>query len=151
SSRRRHTRSKRDWSSDVCSSDLNAAWWCPKRDQYQWLGRVRRPRCAHITESAVAPPSLTHSEHQFRACRKHQEPEFGFIRCGVALPRSITTSRHMSHRPVIGLEAVQSANHDIVVYCRPSLPRWHPSLRSAHSLLPESLRASQKWKRPEPK
>src|SRR5207249_6477849 len=26
SSRRRHTRSKRDWSSDVCSSDLTAAW-----------------------------------------------------------------------------------------------------------------------------
>src|SRR5207249_5516973 len=26
SSRRRHTRSKRDWSSDVCSSDLNAIW-----------------------------------------------------------------------------------------------------------------------------
>src|SRR5699024_11752908 len=25
-SRRRHTRSKRDWSSDVCSSDLVAAW-----------------------------------------------------------------------------------------------------------------------------
>src|SRR5699024_11656063 len=27
SSRRRHTRSKRDWSSDVCSSDLSATWW----------------------------------------------------------------------------------------------------------------------------
>src|SRR5699024_12595186 len=26
SSRRRHTRSKRDWSSDVCSSDLDPAW-----------------------------------------------------------------------------------------------------------------------------
>src|SRR5207249_6447468 len=26
SSRRRHTRSKRDWSSDVCSSDLNTGW-----------------------------------------------------------------------------------------------------------------------------
>src|SRR5699024_11300992 len=26
SSRRRHTRSKRDWSSDVCSSDLKLAW-----------------------------------------------------------------------------------------------------------------------------
>src|SRR5207249_5674404 len=26
SSRRRHTRSKRDWSSDVCSSDLDAAF-----------------------------------------------------------------------------------------------------------------------------
>src|SRR5699024_11865396 len=26
SSRRRHTRSKRDWSSDVCSSDLDPSW-----------------------------------------------------------------------------------------------------------------------------
>src|SRR5699024_11630659 len=26
SSRRRHTRSKRDWSSDVCSSDLTLTW-----------------------------------------------------------------------------------------------------------------------------
>src|SRR5699024_11413653 len=26
-SRRRHTRSKRDWSSDVCSSDLTGATW----------------------------------------------------------------------------------------------------------------------------
>src|SRR5207249_7484940 len=26
-SRRRHTRSKRDWSSDVCSSDLNHGAW----------------------------------------------------------------------------------------------------------------------------
>src|SRR5699024_11264175 len=33
SSRRRHTRSKRDWSSDVCSSDLaipkGSTVWCP--------------------------------------------------------------------------------------------------------------------------
>src|SRR5699024_9596887 len=27
SSRRRHTRSKRDWSSDVCSSDLEESYW----------------------------------------------------------------------------------------------------------------------------
>src|SRR5207247_5861303 len=27
SSRRRHTRSTRDWSSDVCSSDLLTGWW----------------------------------------------------------------------------------------------------------------------------
>src|SRR5437868_9882850 len=32
SSRRRHTRSKRDWSSDVCSSDLDVAR-SPRRDQ----------------------------------------------------------------------------------------------------------------------
>src|SRR5207249_6247223 len=35
SSRRRHTRSKRDWSSDVCSSDLPAA-----ADWATWLGHL---------------------------------------------------------------------------------------------------------------
>src|SRR5699024_12837459 len=30
SSRRRHTISKRDWSSDVCSSDLRRYWSCDK-------------------------------------------------------------------------------------------------------------------------
>src|SRR5699024_11308963 len=34
SSRRRHTRSKRDWSSDVCSSDLEDGYYSPI-DQYQ--------------------------------------------------------------------------------------------------------------------
>src|SRR5699024_11783462 len=48
SSRRRHTRSKRDWSSDVCSSDLENHIVClsrgahsledyPKRDDENWL------------------------------------------------------------------------------------------------------------------
>src|SRR5699024_11949811 len=36
SSRRRHTRSKRDWSSDVCSSDLGA--WNPLSEDFGgWL------------------------------------------------------------------------------------------------------------------
>src|SRR6266513_2792668 len=39
SSRRRHTRSKRDWSSDVCSSDLD-----PKSDI---------PRCVEITPATI--------------------------------------------------------------------------------------------------
>src|SRR5206468_5542567 len=30
SSRRRHTRSDRDWSSDVCSSDLEVGGWSPR-------------------------------------------------------------------------------------------------------------------------
>src|SRR5699024_11239873 len=38
SSRRRHTRSKRDWSSDVCSSDL-------RRDGLAWLRLT--PRSEH--------------------------------------------------------------------------------------------------------
>src|SRR6266550_3931765 len=39
SSRRRHTRCSRDWSSDVCSSDLLAghAWWAPLLLAGAWL------------------------------------------------------------------------------------------------------------------
>src|SRR5207249_6139885 len=41
SSRRRHTRSKRDWSSDVCSSDLETCrLQCPSPGPDLW-----RPRC----------------------------------------------------------------------------------------------------------
>src|SRR5699024_11954197 len=59
SSRRRHTRSKRDWSSDVCSSDLVLATrsvggcrllgimhlgWCPRVSLFELvLGRMARP------------------------------------------------------------------------------------------------------------
>src|SRR5207249_8418932 len=44
SSRRRHTRSKRDWSSDVCSSDLNGMMGLALLKNYNPFG---------------APPSLT--------------------------------------------------------------------------------------------
>src|SRR5699024_4565544 len=50
SSRRRHTRSKRDWSSDVCSSDLEVAKHPPtrlradsllaRRENWWWLPRI---------------------------------------------------------------------------------------------------------------
>src|SRR5207245_5805053 len=45
SSRRRHTRCYRDWSSDVCSSDLFLGDWdAPGRDQVLTLGfRERHP------------------------------------------------------------------------------------------------------------
>src|SRR5699024_11873305 len=42
SSRRRHTRSKRDWSSDVCSSDLQAV------DGAALLGAARLEQLHHI-------------------------------------------------------------------------------------------------------
>src|SRR5699024_6457527 len=45
SSRRRHTRSKRDWSSDVCSSDLPAK--AKKNDKYQ-IGLYIRDSAAGI-------------------------------------------------------------------------------------------------------
>src|SRR5438874_9712510 len=57
SSRRRHTRSLRDWSSDVCSSDLSAV------DQDIHLhcagGDNRRGhQCEHGTDAFVAPMKI---------------------------------------------------------------------------------------------
>src|SRR5438105_14777783 len=50
SSRRRHTRSTRDWSSDVCSSDLS--WTCTRRAG----SKCWRPK-SRVT-SSCAPPEL---------------------------------------------------------------------------------------------
>src|SRR5699024_6330753 len=55
SSRRRHTRSKRDWSSDVCSSDLLLF----ARDEALVLVRPAPPACA-----VCAVPSWPASHHQ---------------------------------------------------------------------------------------
>src|SRR5206468_8285264 len=53
SSRRRHTRSDRDWSSDVCSSDLQVRrrhWRFPHQ-------RCRRPSRSRADSAASVPPS----------------------------------------------------------------------------------------------
>src|SRR2546429_4255539 len=45
SSRRRHTRCSRDWSSDVCSSDLRLRFrWCAPRKTYPRLNLARTLR-----------------------------------------------------------------------------------------------------------
>src|SRR6266852_5372859 len=47
SSRRRHTSCYRDWSSDVCSSDLRIVSWDPDADRLRRLGeRARRAGAA---------------------------------------------------------------------------------------------------------
>src|SRR5437868_12753869 len=53
SSRRRHTISKRDWSSDVCSSDLHPYWFC-----YYVLYKVW-----HWAENMAAPLLMWQSMH----------------------------------------------------------------------------------------
>src|SRR5207245_8683079 len=50
SSRRRHTRCYRDWSSDVCSSDLTAFW----RTHPQCR---RPPVCPHARARRAVPPA----------------------------------------------------------------------------------------------
>src|SRR5437868_15225926 len=42
SSRRRHTRSKRDWSSDVCSSDLGRTFRCDRLSHTAMFGLLHQ-------------------------------------------------------------------------------------------------------------
>src|SRR6185312_14130229 len=51
SSRRRHTRSDRDWSSDVCSSDLE----CPSRYQRNSAPADSGPEVRSLQESTACP------------------------------------------------------------------------------------------------
>src|SRR5216683_6733008 len=70
SSRRRHTRSDRDWSSDVCSSDLLRG---PMKARLTWLEAVdpKGPEIAAMVEaltrrSVAVDPTLIASATKFR-------------------------------------------------------------------------------------
>src|SRR5699024_1886653 len=68
-SRRRHTRSKRDWSSDVCSSDLPSRISLPRSDRFSggkhsttaWKKQVKVRCPSHIFCSKTARPP--HAKH----------------------------------------------------------------------------------------
>src|SRR6266704_1849863 len=65
SSGRRHTRSKRDWSSDVCSSDLEGAAARP--------AQVRRPAYLALIRAVVAPRS--EERRVGKECRSRWSPD----------------------------------------------------------------------------
>src|SRR5699024_11773239 len=72
SSRRRHTRSKRDWSSDVCSSDLARA---------AFTGELERPGSHRVEEGGAAgrpiqAPAAVRSEERRvgKECRTRWAP-----------------------------------------------------------------------------
>src|SRR3712207_8296955 len=58
SSRRRHTRYWRDWSSDVCSSDLARSWhsWSSRRGER--VPEAQRDPGSETTASAQGPPGV---------------------------------------------------------------------------------------------
>src|SRR5690606_16681696 len=55
----RHTRFSRDWSSDVCSSDLGCSWkipWTPGRSE-DWCGCTRRKGSSALCTGCPLPTS----------------------------------------------------------------------------------------------
>src|SRR4249919_453958 len=70
SSRRRHTRFSRDWSSDVCSSDLTLG--CSKavdqdpdrRVQVEWDGKLKQPRPVSVQVVSADKPGILASLSQ---------------------------------------------------------------------------------------
>src|SRR5699024_11512019 len=76
SSRRRHTRSKRDWSSDVCSSDLygrsagDGQHWCSTVSSLAFIesiGVFVLPSCGLISQHQ-------HTEATFATVQLHTQP-----------------------------------------------------------------------------
>src|SRR5256884_3725400 len=62
SSRRRHTRCSRDWSSDVCSSDIAMAWPTHRAHEkvQEWLARPAREGWARSEEHTSELQSRLH-------------------------------------------------------------------------------------------
>src|SRR5699024_12580820 len=74
SSRRRHTRSKRDWSSDVCSSDLVfGKLRTSERGRIHRLVRDRTRRQNHGVRTSVGPDQRSHGLARESAQRRRSE------------------------------------------------------------------------------
>src|SRR5205809_8047909 len=72
SSRRRHTRCSRDWSSDVCSSDL---WGRLRKNLVAHAREIRLPNSC-LMNSSIIPPLPTRSEERRvgKECRSRWSP-----------------------------------------------------------------------------
>src|SRR6266496_2051478 len=93
SSRRRHTRSLRDWSSDVCSSDLQVAGLKrafnamvrevrESRDRIVYLEKISgwqevARRLAHEIKNPLTPMKLAFQQLEARWRKAPGDPEFG--------------------------------------------------------------------------
>src|SRR5438105_15316854 len=78
SSRRRHTRSTRDWSSDVCSSDLIHTGNRHRQFPAHWnlsKQRARRGNLRNITDAKRRQPRLRSEERRVgKECRSRWSP-----------------------------------------------------------------------------
>src|SRR5690606_41014962 len=74
SSRRRHTRFSRDWSSDVCSSDLSAI---AKEVQHRRTINERKPHLCFRPPAfypCLLPRSVNPALQRHRLCRNRRDP-----------------------------------------------------------------------------
>src|SRR2546429_5676281 len=87
SSRRRHTRCSRDWSSDVCSSDLtlvidtvgfnDKAWlpaFLPHTEQWHVVERYHRPDLAHLNIDVSIEDPRSEERRVGKECRSRWSP-----------------------------------------------------------------------------
>src|SRR5207249_8611574 len=94
SSRRRHTRSKRDWSSDVCSSDLHwkirskddlrvardSPTTCKTRSEERRVGKESRSRWGRAQEKKQAAVDALDRAKEHRSRRYHRHHDGRFVR-----------------------------------------------------------------------
>src|SRR5436309_13687638 len=78
SSRRRHTRFSRDWSSDVCSSDLAQPPGPERTQAFATAGRARGDGAAPPRAQNDAPPTARRSEERRvgKECRARWGPYY---------------------------------------------------------------------------
>src|SRR5690606_40107726 len=91
SSRRRHTRFSRDWSSDVCSSDLFMLWAeMPQGFDSQKLNRALLPH-----KIQIAPGSIFSAAGKYRNCIRlnYAEPPSDVIEAAVKIGRASCRER----------------------------------------------------------
>src|SRR5699024_12236956 len=83
SSRRRHTRSKRDWSSDVCSSDLGMKEACIEEcdDLILWLSEGKYVTKAMELKMKFTPLTPIQQEKYDHRFEKGYVPKIGRASC----------------------------------------------------------------------
>src|SRR5207249_5925189 len=76
SSRRRHTRSKRDWSSDVCSSDLLVLYYSVTGFSLRWIATAAAAGPSALVIWIVAALGFFRSEERRvgKECRSRWSP-----------------------------------------------------------------------------
>src|SRR5690606_40167769 len=93
SSRRRHTRFSRDWSSDVCSSDLSLGRSCCEGQRHLWKHRG--------LEYSLRPEQWHSLTLKLKTCRQQVTREDLTMKCGLIsqeLERRSTNSRIAGRR-----------------------------------------------------